>query len=125
MAKAKQIQAHKRDKCNKANNTDQLTEEQELSETPDSGTDTNLNNNQMVENRRRQYQGYFDQKEDREREEETVYNTKDNKQETSQTYQTEVNNVDVEKNKDETTYYHDGKDEDYTQSDRPKTKRKE
>eukprot|EP00972_Heterocapsa_arctica_P019946 2942125-Heterocapsa_arctica.AAC.1 len=70
MPKAKQIQAHKRDKRKKATNKDQLTEEEELCETPDSGTDANRINNHVVENRRRQSQGYLDQKEDREREEE-------------------------------------------------------
>eukprot|EP00972_Heterocapsa_arctica_P004276 635037-Heterocapsa_arctica.AAC.1 len=63
MAKVKQIQAHKRDKRKKAKSKDPVTDEEELCETPDSSTDTNrINHNHVVENRRRQYQGYPDQK---------------------------------------------------------------
>eukprot|EP00972_Heterocapsa_arctica_P058167 8581889-Heterocapsa_arctica.AAC.1 len=82
MEKAKQIQAHKINKCKKTKNKDQLTDEQELSETPDSGSDINLNNDHLVENRRRQYQGYLDQKEVRVREEEKGDNTKEHKRDT-------------------------------------------
>eukprot|EP00972_Heterocapsa_arctica_P010900 1596470-Heterocapsa_arctica.AAC.1 len=45
MAKAKQIQAHKGDKRKKANNKNPVIEEEELSETSDSSTDTNRINN--------------------------------------------------------------------------------
>eukprot|EP00972_Heterocapsa_arctica_P104696 15430298-Heterocapsa_arctica.AAC.1 len=66
-AKAKHIQAHKRDKRNKAKNKGPVTEEEELSEAPDSSTDTHrINHHHVVENRRKQSQGYLDQKEDRE-----------------------------------------------------------
>eukprot|EP00972_Heterocapsa_arctica_P101462 14950635-Heterocapsa_arctica.AAC.1 len=63
MEKAQHIRAHKKNKCKRTNNTEQLIEEQEISETPDSGNDINPNNEHLVESRRRQYQGYLDQKE--------------------------------------------------------------
>eukprot|EP00972_Heterocapsa_arctica_P008238 1205454-Heterocapsa_arctica.AAC.1 len=69
MAEAKHIQAHKRDKHNKAQKKDLVTEESGLGEFPGSSNDTNsIANLRLVENRRKQYQGYLDQKENRERE---------------------------------------------------------
>eukprot|EP00972_Heterocapsa_arctica_P070784 10457440-Heterocapsa_arctica.AAC.1 len=88
MAKTKQIQAHKRDNRKRAKNKYLVTEEEVLSETPDSSTDTNrINNHHVVENRRRPYQGYLEQKEDREREEKQVDNNKVKKRETCQNSQ--------------------------------------
>eukprot|EP00972_Heterocapsa_arctica_P065256 9634905-Heterocapsa_arctica.AAC.1 len=67
MAKAKHIQAYKRANDNKTQNKDLVTEESGLGEVPGSSNDTNsIANLHMVENRRKQYQGYLDQKEDRE-----------------------------------------------------------
>eukprot|EP00972_Heterocapsa_arctica_P019805 2921621-Heterocapsa_arctica.AAC.1 len=61
MAKAKPIQAHKRDKSNKAKNKDPVAQEEELIENLDN-SNTNRNNYlHVVENRRRHYQGYLDQ----------------------------------------------------------------
>eukprot|EP00972_Heterocapsa_arctica_P089028 13129391-Heterocapsa_arctica.AAC.1 len=54
MNKAKQIQAHKRDKHTKAHNI--LTQDMDFGDTI---------NAHGVEDRRQQYQGYLDQKEDR------------------------------------------------------------
>eukprot|EP00972_Heterocapsa_arctica_P031434 4629457-Heterocapsa_arctica.AAC.1 len=66
MNKAKQIQAHKMDKHNKAQNR--------AAEDIDPGDTTNPH---VVENRRQQYQGYLDQKEDREKEEKSTVKNND------------------------------------------------
>eukprot|EP00972_Heterocapsa_arctica_P041902 6180207-Heterocapsa_arctica.AAC.1 len=69
MNKANQIQAHKRDKHIKTQNKD--------SENIESGDTLNIH---AVENRRQQYQGYLDQKEDRETEEKSTVKNKELKQ---------------------------------------------
>eukprot|EP00972_Heterocapsa_arctica_P104933 15465376-Heterocapsa_arctica.AAC.1 len=79
MEKAKQIQAHKRNKCKITNNAEHIAEEQEIRKESDSANDTNPDNEHLVENRRRQYQGYLDQKEVRLRKEAKGDSTNDTK----------------------------------------------